>query len=764
MNGIRRLVAEIHRRSIWQVLAIFIATGWVVLQVLDVLINHGIVPAWVFKAGLVLLLIGLPVVLATAFVQEGAGDSRKAASEPAGTDEPESATPGLSPEGRRPHLRAGPSGVFTWRNAVLGGVAAFVLLGVASAGYMGMRAFGIGAPGTLLAQGVIAAGADVLLADFESGSDPELGSVVTKALRVDLLQSRTIRLLDRADVAAALERMVADAGGRIDVTRATQLAEREGYAVVIAGDIAKAGSGYVLTATILGGEGFRPLAAFRETARTDADLVDAIERLSRAIRDKLGDSLRSLRTSPPLAQVTTSSLPALRAYTRGAELGDAGDPVDALPHYERAVQLDSTFAMGWRKVAVTLSNMRVRPVDMRRAARRAWELSDRLPELERHLATAFYHQNVSGDVDTAIRGYEEALRIDSTAAAVRNGLAVLYLFSGRFDEAAVHFAAPLRHRFIGVLWANLALTRFYQGDYVGAQATLDSARAALPDWPQALPLAAQFAASREDYAAADSLLAELEPVARTPLTRSYLRERRITSSIMRGGLRAAQRAVDAPGAELWLTDPARVATYRGAIELQRGDTARALLHVRDALQALGDSVTPDDLNRLMFVAVESGNATVGAELLRRWAAFAPREEMGLYNQLNYDLYVGRVARLRGDFGGAQAVLEDLRRRCPACGAQAAYELGRVLEAAGDAAGARVEYERALSHPDPDRYTYVLDQPWLLRRLGELYEADDPQKAIAYYARFAELWKDADTELQPQVRSVQARITRLLPDR
>ncbi|CAN5866805.1 hypothetical protein BH23GEM9_BH23GEM9_10720 [soil metagenome] len=52
--------------------------------------------------------------------------------------------------------------------------------------------------------------------------------------------------------------------------------------------------------------------------------------------------------------MTTSSLPALRAYTRGLELDEAGEPVDALPHYERAVQLDSTFAMGWRKVAVAL--------------------------------------------------------------------------------------------------------------------------------------------------------------------------------------------------------------------------------------------------------------------------------------------------------------------------------------------------------------------------------------------------------------------------
>jgi hypothetical protein len=47
--------------------------------------------------------------------------------------------------------------LFTWRNALLGGAAAFALLGVGATGYMGMRTLGIGAPGTLLAQGVLEA-------------------------------------------------------------------------------------------------------------------------------------------------------------------------------------------------------------------------------------------------------------------------------------------------------------------------------------------------------------------------------------------------------------------------------------------------------------------------------------------------------------------------------------------------------------------------------------------------------------------------------
>jgi tetratricopeptide (TPR) repeat protein len=51
----------------------------------------------------------------------------------------------------------------------------------------------------------------------------------------------------------------------------------------------------------------------------------------------------------------------------------------------------------------------------------------------------------------------------------------------------------------------------------------------------------------------------------------------------------------------------------------------------------------------------------------------------------------------------------------------------------------------------------------LKRLGELYEAKgDKDNAIKQYTRFVELWKNADPELQPQVRAVQERLRKLTP--
>ena len=50
-----------------------------------------------------------------------------------------------------------------------------------------------------------------------------------------------------------------------------------------------------------------------------------------------------------------------------------------------------------------------------------------------------------------------------------------------------------------------------------------------------------------------------------------------------------------------------------------------------------------------------------------------------------------------------------------------------------------------------------------KRLGELYEAKgDARRAVESYDKFVALWKDADPELQPIVRDVRGRITRLTP--
>jgi eukaryotic-like serine/threonine-protein kinase len=749
---LKRLIVDIHRRSLWQVLSIYLFASWVALQVVDAVTGSAGLPHWVPGLTLVLLTIGLPIVLATAFVQEGPGTALPppdSLAEGTGSLDLPTTRPGA---GRR---------VFTWRNAVLGGMAAFALLGLVTAGYMAMRSLGIGSPGTLLAQGVIEEGASVVLADFHSASDPELGRVVARALRVDMMRSPAIRVLERADLRAALERMQLEPGASITAEIATQLAEREGYAAVIAGDVASAGTGYVLTASIMAGDGFRSVAGFRETSRSDDDLVDAIERLSRAIRNKAGESLRSVGSGPSLAHVTTGSLPALRAYTRAVDLQARGDMSSALEHAERAIALDTSFAMAYRAMAGMLLNLGIRRADIVHATRRAWELRERLPDLERQLATGSFHDRVTGDMGAAARAYEQALLVDSGSISARNSLANIYVLTGRAAEAEQLYAGGLRQGASAPLWANLALTRYRMGDFAGAVATVDSTRAALPDWGYAYQLHVELAAARFDYAAADSLVVLLDAAARTALEREHVRLDRFLLAAMRGRLREAERVLAAPGAELFLAQPLTVAGHKATVLLLRGDTAAAVRTIRDAVAAADAPFQSTSMQTLIAVLAEAGATSAAGDLLAAWQAATPVDELGMYGRPARDYSIGQVARLRRDFDSALSTLEALRTRCPGCRANSSYEIARTYDDMDRPDEAIAAYERSLGHHDPYRLIDIILLPHALKRLGELYDQrGDADNALRYYALFLANRTGADAELQPAVRLVQARVAAL----
>ena len=120
----KKLIQEIHRRSLWQVLGIYAVGAWVALQVVDVLAQNFGLPEWFPAFALALLVIGLPVVVATAVVQVGSRGPEPSV----GVGDRESPT-------TAGHGSSGGT-LLTWKNAILGGVGAFALWGVVAAGWM----------------------------------------------------------------------------------------------------------------------------------------------------------------------------------------------------------------------------------------------------------------------------------------------------------------------------------------------------------------------------------------------------------------------------------------------------------------------------------------------------------------------------------------------------------------------------------------------------------------------------------------------------
>lgn len=221
MNRIRQLIREIHRRSLWQVLGIYLVASWAVLQVVDTLGGALNLPDWFPSFALALLIVGLPIVLATAFIQEGVSghDASHATQAP---------SPSPSPG----------SGLFTWRNAFGGGVLAFALWGVVAAGWI---LFGGGTPAsqsTAVADGEPVTQRLFVMPLDNLTADPELdvlGRLAADEIARTIDRRGTVAVVPSTTVVAAM-RSQGDAPSVEAVARSVQATH------AVAGTVARVGS------------------------------------------------------------------------------------------------------------------------------------------------------------------------------------------------------------------------------------------------------------------------------------------------------------------------------------------------------------------------------------------------------------------------------------------------------------------------------------------------------------------------------------------
>ncbi|HUH13571.1 MAG TPA: hypothetical protein VMK65_10690, partial [Longimicrobiales bacterium] len=704
----------------------------------------------------------LPIVLATAFVQEGM---------PLSSAPDPTLLPGL--EGTpvaEPPSPASPTllhGFLTWRRAILGGVVAFTLLGATTGGWMGMRATGVGPVGSLVAKGVLEERDRVILADFEPmGGDSALADLVTEALRIDLLQSSILRLAEPSWLSGALDRMERE-GERVGLPLALEVAEREGVKAVIAGEVGRAGGGYILTARVVTADG-DAAAAFRETARDSTELLDAIDRLSGAMRARVGESLSAIRASPPLEQVTTASIEALRLFTE-AERNNG-----PLERRDRAIALDSTFAMAYRKKAMWLANGGLDPSGSVNALRKAYRYRDRLSPIERHLTTAAYFHSADEDLGRAIAAYEEVLELDPLQPSALNNLPTLYARRGRLADAVELSGRGLSSTHFPTHYGNHVTLQLRMGDVAAADSTLERLGRHLPDAVAYRDrVRVWIAAGQRRFAEADSLarIVEAHGTAFAEYMGSYYRYTALGAMGRLEGSRAEAEESAAVAAERGFPHAAlRRVLLAADVDLEvLGDTAAAVRRIEGALVRLPlDSM--DALNRpyleLAHAYARTGRTERAAKLLEEYERMVPADARGTFT--GWSLIMARRARgaLALSQGRVAEALAELREadRDADCLCHLP-ELGRAYEAASQPDSALIAYHAYLDPPVLEPLTE--DAAYLgqvLLRAAELHEARGERRdAAALYTRLAELWRDADPVLQPRVAEARRRAGALLSE-
>ncbi len=734
-----------------RVAALFGAASAGVLALVYLLVRQLGLPDWVFLGAIVLLLLGLPIMLVTGLVERRRAQARasgKVVTTPSGVLH----------------------GFFTWKKAITGGLFAFAALGVGTAVYTAMRLLGIGPVGTLVAAGRLSERDQLIVAEFENRTeDTGLGASVTEAFRIDLGQSPVVRIVSTASLSDALGRMQLDPAAPLTAKLARDVAVREGVKAVVTGEISPVGRGYALSARIVDAKDGSELIALRETAEDDRGIVAAIDRLSTRFRERIGESLRTIRAGEPLDRVTTGSLEALRLYSEAARLSDMGDATQAIPLLEQAIALDSGFAMAWRKLAVALQNADASPEQAAAAATKAYQHRDRLPELERQLATAYYFSLVDSQPDKEAAAYRRILEINPDNYIALNNLAIhLSSFGHQVEAESLAAVAARVDRRPGNQYYQLINAQLGQGHFDAARHSLEELRKLGPTSSTYLRSKAWVLSATGSYDSAQRAWLELGLQERDPSWQSISHIGLAMVAQTQGRLAEAERQQrlsnsaneqrELPSAAL--EGEARIARQYA---LFRGDTVGALRILQSAL-AKHPLASMPDLDRpyagLATAYSLVGQPAVARRLLAEYESDVPigrrRGDPEWYRA------TGWLAMAEGRPQEAVAAFRasDQAGVCPDC---ANWELGVAFDRANQVDSAVAAYERAAS-PAATGWKTVENQWGLapsLKRLGELYDArGDKAKAVEYYSRFVDLWKEADPVLQPAVRQARERLATL----
>ncbi len=727
-------------------------------------------PSWVLPGALFVMALGLPVILFTGYVQSVA---RRALT----------ATPALTPGGGQvPHgtmatiaLKASPH--VSWKRTTRGGLYALGAFAALIVAFMMMRAFGVGPVGSLFASGKLNQRDVVLVSDFGvSRADSSVGSVVAEGVRANLAESRSITLFNPTSVAAALRRMQLQPTARLDVTLARQLALREGVKAIVTGDVTGLGSGFVIALKLVAADSGTVLAAFQTTVDGPSTLVSGVDELTRKLRGKIGESLRSVQASPPLEQVTTSSYDALKAYTEGAHAFDAEhDFTKAIPLLRRAVAIDTGFAMAWRKLGTALNNAFYPASVADSATTKAYQLRARLSERERYLAEGYYFQRGAGhDRQRAIVAYQALLDRGDTGYAANN-LGVAYSGMRDFAKAESLYRMAMRASPDNVIpLPNLVNVVLDQGKRAVVDSLMVQEAKRLPQNPFYAYHLITIAYNDGQYDRAERLADSVHAGARGLDTRNVASMMSADILATRGRLTEAERRYrqfSLESAELGSSNPAITdSIFFAAFDAWlRNQPQRSVARLDAALAAHPLAAVPErdrPYTSLARVYAMAGRPDRARAVLGQ---FAQVKDTAFYRSRQYEVHevLGEIALAEKHYN--DAIAEFRRADLDADGRPATesptrvhFNLGRAFDLANQPDSAITHFEALTSIPYDNRYDDdVLALAGTQKRLGELYDAKgDRERAVSHLSKFVELWKNADAELQPAVTDAKRRLAKL----
>ena len=585
----------------------------------------------------------------------------------------------------------------------------------------------------------------VLIADFDNRTgEPVFDQTVPELLTTALEQSPYLSVFPSIRIRDALQRMERSGTLHIDEATGREICLREGVQALLQGSLSKIGKNYVLVARAVGPDGGYLVSA--EQVVPEADRVpEAVDSIAKKIRVGLGESVTSVtQSSVPLEQVTSKSLEALRYFSLAKVSLYNGDSQVARGLFQRALELDPTFAMAHEYLGITYVHLND-PVRAKKELLDATRLTDHVTEIEKH--------KILGDYNLLVRNYDEAIghfqlliRLQPQDPAAYLNLGDCYAGKFQFDSAVYNAEKGVSLQSQSGPRDNLVEILLLKGDTTRALALAQDILREDPHDSRARnylgklylvngqPNEARRIFESMVHAGGDDEAEGWDALADLALATGHYREAR---SDLEAGIVADQKR----GGEY---SELKKRILLGTLTGDQGSISRFA-------GALSESDEPDpQLVLLLGVALAQGNKLQdGQNMLRTIARLVHQNPVPTTQSFQY-LLAAELALARGSpLDALQSAQEAVHYENSSF---ALETLARCYEAAGKYEDAIREYEQVLARGNERSHSY--DTPAFHKiaeahyRLGTLYErAGRPESARRCLQEFLNYSSQPDSNLE-----------------
>ena len=597
----------------------------------------------------------------------------------------------------------------------------------------------------------------IVLADFTNTTgDAVFDDTLKTALEVSLRQSPFLNVLSDRGVTKTLQQMTRPPSTKLTPDVARELCLRAGSKAYLAGSIGSLGSEYVLGLKAVNCQSGDTLAEEQMTAGSKEKVLDALGDAASKLRGELGESLATVQKfDVPLEQATTSSLEALKAYSLGLKVNTEKGSAVALPYYQRAIELDPNFAMGYALVgdAYIILN---EPGRAREYFTKAFQLREHASELEKLFLTSDYYFLVTGELDKAAQARQELIESYPRDWRGYNGFGVVLWSQGQYEKSAEMVKQGLRLAPDLVFgYQVLAIDAFALQHFDEARQLIHEAQARKLDEVPLHQVLYALAFHRADSAA---MVEQQQWFARTPELENIGLALASETEAYGGHLAKAReltkRAVDSAGRADNKESEALWQAIAAPREAAYGNPAGARQSAADALKLAPASRETEAEAGLAFAMV--GDTARAESLARDLGKRFPLDTV--MQSLSLPTIQAQLALDKKNPAAALTTLQAasaIELSGPFSCFYHLYVRGEAYLAAGQGTAATAEFQKIIDHSGivQNCWTGALAHLGVARanalqsRTSQGADADAARvRALAAYKDFLTLWKEADPDI------------------